>query len=179
MIAQKKNTRNFAWSFLVIKILRCWFNLPVLQEMLLPWHALWGCECGMQCPPKLLLCHRHSQCLELALTWLLPHPQASCWFFPGSQSLPGFFSLPFCSPRLWGCISTRAQQQWVMMPDPTRLQSQFPVLWESLATLPQGHPVAGLVQNQEKRMGKMLSSGTELCWRWHPMETGITWVLEL
>lgn len=161
----EENYVEFHLKFLVIKILHCWFNFLVLQEMLLPWHALWGCEHDMQCPSELLLCHKHSQCLELALRWVLPPPQASCWLFPGSQNLPGGFLSPSAAQG-FGVASH--QQQLVMMPDPNRLQCQFPVLWESLATL-----------LQEQKVGKVLFSGTELCQRWYPMKTGITWVLEL
>lgn len=109
----EENYVEFRLKFLVIKILHCWFNFLVLQEMLLPWHELWGCEHDMQCPSELLLCHKHSQCLELALRWVLPPPQASCWFFPGSQNLPGGFPSPL-QPKALGLHLTSSNWWWCL-----------------------------------------------------------------
>lgn len=145
-------------------------NLLVLQEMLLPWHALRGCKHDTQCPsscscvtdiPSAWSWHSDGSCL-------IPKHPSGC----SQEPEPSWgVSLPFPSPRLWGCFSP---QELLVMSDPNILQSQFPGLWGSLATFSQGHCAAGLVQNQEEKVRKVPSPETELCWRWYPMQTGIS-----
>lgn len=108
---------------------------------------------------------------------LIPkHPSG---FSQGSRTFLGDFP-PLLQSKALGCISPRAQQPLVMMPDPKQAAIPNSLFMGELGHPLPGHPVAGLVQIQEQKVGKEPSPGTELCWRWYPKETGInTWILEL